>query len=111
MLLTALLACAPAINHAPVLQTSTLPDGDTIEIPTVGTDVAVTADDPDGDELAFRWAIDGVGVDGEETPNASSTGSSYNVYGSNLDGSELSCTITDGEAEIRLAWPMVYVGD
>lgn len=111
MLGFALFACAQESNSAPVIQTSTLADGVTLEIPTLGVDIAVTADDPDGDELQFRWAVEGIGVHGEDTPNASSTTSSYNAYGENLDGATLSCSITDSIDEVSISWPMVYVGD
>lgn len=108
--LALLAACAPDRNAFPVLETSTFPDGQTIEIPMLGVDVQVTASDADGDPLQFLWAVNGIGVQAEDTPNATSTTSSYAASGANLDGATLSCTVTDGQAEVGLAWPMVYVG-
>ncbi len=110
MTLALLLACAPAVNHAPVLQTASVADGDTIDIPTVGVDIQVIADDPDGDVMQFRWAIDGIGVHGTDVQNSGSTTSTYNVYGAGNDGATLSLMITDGVDAIDLSWPMVYVG-
>ncbi len=110
-LLPGLVSCAPEVNRAPVLETATVANGTEIEVPTLGIDVAVTASDPDGDDMQFRWAVDGVGVRGEDETNVSSTTSTYAVYGANLDGTTLTCTITDGTDDIVIAWPLVYVGD
>ncbi|MSP55266.1 MAG: hypothetical protein EXR69_06645 [Myxococcales bacterium] len=110
LLASPLVGCAQQSNDPPVLQTSTLADGATLEIPTLGVSIAVTADDPNGDDLQFRWAVDGVGVQGEDVRHTSSTTSSYNAYGENLDGATLSCTITDFIDEIAISWPMVYTG-
>ena len=79
--------------------------------PTVGLDVEVTADDPDGDPLLFSWTIDGVGLDSEEQPGASSTTSICTLYGAYLDGSTLALLISDRVDAIGLSWPLVYVGD
>ncbi len=107
----ALLSCAPDVqNAAPVLETSTFADGVTVEIPTVGVIVEVTASDPDGDPMQFRWAIDGIGVQGEDETNVSSTTSSYALAGEHLDGATLSCTITDGLEDTAISWPLVYIG-
>ena len=105
------LACAPDSNSAPLLETATFANGTPIEVPTLGINVAVTASDPDGDDMQFRWSIDGIGVLGEEDTNVSSTTSTYNIYGANLDGTTLTCLITDGLADAVIAWPLVYVGD
>lgn len=110
MMLAWLLACAPDRNALPVLETSTFPDGATIDIPTLGTDVQVTASDADGDALQFLWAVNGIGVQAEDTPNATSTTSTYVVSGANLDGAALTCIVTDGQADLQLGWTLAYVG-
>ena len=71
----------------------------------------MTADDPDGDPLLFSWTIDGVGLDSEEQPGASSTTSICTLYGAYLDGSTLALLISDRVDAIGLSWPLVYVGD
>jgi hypothetical protein len=104
-------ACAPERNSAPLLETATYAAGTVIEVPTLGIYVAVTASDPDGDDMQFRWSVDGVGVRGDDETNVSSTTSTYTVYGANLDGTTLMCIITDGTDDTEIAWPLVYVGD
>ncbi len=111
MLLT-LLACAEEPNNLPpALVTSTYADGVTIEIPLVGTDVEVTASDPEGDPIAFTWSVGGMNSSGTTTENTSSTTSSYALTGEGLDGLTLSCSISDGAEATELSWPLVYTGE
>jgi hypothetical protein len=94
-----------------IIETSDIPGG-AIEIRTDRRAVFVVADDPDGDEIGFVWALSDDGVIGDALPLNFPSGDGSQIYldrvDVELDGQRLRCFIDDGESElVTLTWDVV----
>ncbi|MFN7143946.1 MAG: hypothetical protein ACK4YP_09235 [Myxococcota bacterium] len=85
--------------------------GDTIQIVGIdGQAVYVVAEDEDGDDIGFVWALTLDGVIGDATPLNFPSGEGSQVHlerDPELNGQVLTCYIDDGQSElVVLRWEL-----
>jgi hypothetical protein len=102
------LGCAadPVVgNAAPTIESTNIPSGHSVTMDGDGTLFFVVAEDPEGEDLTFTWAVSDIGeVQGEAIPGGSQVELEPDPA---FDGQVLTCVVSDGEKSTRVSWTLV----